>query len=765
MMKKYLMSSMAFLAFGLTLAGCSSDDGLTEADITNNAQKVLGITIDPNHDWNMVTSTEVSISVNLDYGAEYTVYIFADEPLTSNANYIGSATLVSGESTTINVARPIGAAVLYAACYDKDSHAIYKSFPVRTSGTEVAFGDTTRGVKRATTTGNRWSVTPQNMPDLSAYTTGTTVITASNNNTDPANPVVRYEIPEGTTWTANIPKIQAASGVSVYVNGTWNLTTEQRTNGNCVIVVGPKGVINVPSGVLLSTNANNEQGTTGMIYVQPGGVIQGDGELQFSNGTQTFSYNGGTIAVKNININGGTLYNAGEIGSANGVKPDLVGPGGTDEVPSKLINLGHGYFNSIGGAGMAIDNACNLYVTGNLTLGKTSKMDDRSYIECGSLTLGGSNNGNIILYMGNAAYMNCKGDFSVNNFGVWGPTTNSARAIFKINRCTGCVYTTGGNASYYMVDNVELIIPDPFFDEGVKNFYTGGVAGQLNTGHADYFNALLFYGWFNGQGCQGINSDNYEWVYIAEQGHSIDHAPWWEVDVPGYQGFALKSNASFYDVDESRATCIYGTSPSYSVTVDNTENCGVNIDKGSNQTPSPEVTTYAFEDTFMGDYDMNDVVLQVWEENERVYIKLCCTGASYDLKVFLTNNNVDYPLFGGREVHSVLGGTAGKFINTGEGDKFQTCNAVTTDIAKPSGFNAATADFWIQSPAGDIHVGTRGNTKQIGSAPYGLRIPGAWAWPKEWTPVNEAYANFSGYAADMTSNADWYKTATAGTTY
>ncbi|MBQ5532706.1 MAG: hypothetical protein IIU04_04090, partial [Bacteroidales bacterium] len=63
--------------------------------------------------------------------------------------------------------------------------------------------------------------------------------------------------------------------------------------------------------------------------------------------------------------------------------------------------------------GMAIHNACNIYVTGDLALGNSSRMDNGSYIECGTLHLNGSNNGNIVLYMGNAAYMNCRGAVSV----------------------------------------------------------------------------------------------------------------------------------------------------------------------------------------------------------------------------------------------------------------------------------------------------------------------------------------------------------------
>ena len=783
MKKKYLMNAVAVLALGLTAASCSKDLDISKSDIVGNAETALGVKIAPDQDWIMAASTNVNVSVNLDYGAEYTVYIFADEPLTSNADYIGSATLVSGESVNITVARPSGAGMLYAACYDKDNHAIYKSFAVRTSGTSVAFGEsatTTKGLRRATSTGNRWSVTPLNMPDLSAYTTGNLIEMQEEINGNGAGlPINQADGREAHlkitgSYSGSIARIQSYANQSVYVTGTWTVPEDQRCTGNSAIVVGNGGKIIVPSGCTLSTNANNEAGTTGMIYVMPGGSIEGDGQLQFSNGTQTYSYNGGNITVSNININGGVLYNAGTIGIPEGANwrtaassTALEGPAGTPDAPSKFINLGKAVFTSVSGAGISFENACNMRVTGDLAIGNSSKMDNGSYIECGTLHLNGSNNGGIVLYMGKAAYMNCLGDISVNNFGVWGPTTDDARAIFKINGCSYCNYTTGGDASYYMVDNVELIIPSPFFDEGVKNFYTGGVAGQLINYHPDYHKALLFYGWFNGQGCKGINSDNYEWVQIQEQGHQIDHEPWWEVDVPGSQGFVLKANASFYDVDESRATCIYGTSPSYSVSVDDSENCGVNIDKGENRKPTPQVYTYAFEDTFMGDYDMNDVVLQVWEENDKLKIRLCATGASKDLYVYYN----DSPSFQGAEVHQLLGAASGKFVNTGAsgaGDKFTTvasANWPVTEMSKPSGFDYATAGFnirWGNLTRDESIWLTTCSDSPIGTAPYAVCIPDKWAWPTEWTKVSEAYPgnstypSFADYAGDP-SKSTWYK--------
>ena len=305
MKKKYLMNAVAVLALGLTAASCSKDVDISKSDIVGNAETALGVKIAPDQDWIMAASTNVNVSVNLDYGAEYTVYIFADEPLTSNADYIGSATLVSGESVNITVARPSGAGMLYAACYDKDNHAIYKSFAVRTSGTSVAFGEsatTTKGLRRATSTGNRWSVTPLNMPDLSAYTTGNLIEMQEEINGNGAGlPINQADGREAHlkitgSYSGSIARIQSYANQSVYVTGTWTVPEDQRCTGNSAIVVGNGGKIIVPSGCTLSTNANNNEGTTGMIYVMPGGVIEGDGQVQFSNGTQTFSYNGGNIS-------------------------------------------------------------------------------------------------------------------------------------------------------------------------------------------------------------------------------------------------------------------------------------------------------------------------------------------------------------------------------------------------------------------------------------------------------------------------------------
>lgn len=170
----------------------------------------------------------------------------------------------------------------------------------------------------------------------------------------------------------------------------------------------------------------------------------------------------------------------------------------------------------------------------------------------------------------------------------------------------------------------------------------------------------------------------------------------------------------------------------------------------------PAIYSYAFEDSWMADYDMNDVVLKVQQnaDNEnKIDITLCCTGAAYNLYVFIRINGVDQPLFGGSEVHAILGGTPGKFINTGDGtnEKFQTKDPYTITIDKPtSATTLGTLDIWIKSPEKNIHVAGEDED------PHGVVIPKDWQWPTEWTSIKTAYPEFIEFAKDKSKNLNWY---------
>ena len=177
---------------------------------------------------------------------------------------------------------------------------------------------------------------------------------------------------------------------------------------------------------------------------------------------------------------------------------------------------------------------------------------------------------------------------------------------------------------------------------------------------------------------------------------------------------------------------------------------------------TPAIYSYAFEDSYMADYDMNDVVVKVrWKDEVNnpgvVIATLCCTGATYDLSVWLTINGSDSKLFG-NEVHAALGGAKGSFINTlsftPSDPKIVYINDVdpaTEEFSVPTDTDLSDLDIWIKSPEGNIHVAKQGQD------PHGVIIPEDWEWPMEWTSVKIAYPKFADFARDMTTNKDWYK--------
>ncbi len=749
MNKKYLMKGVALTAIALTVASCNHDawdqqpnnSSQTAKEYEANFKSLVlgGQNIDASQTWSTTAGSSVNVMVNLNYNEEYTLYITEENPLTNkSAAYLSKTVVTSGVSKKITVSRPSGVGGYYAALYDKNGHAMVKPFAMESGETTISFGESNANApqyaKRAASEGNRWSVETQTMPSLTSYTSGTTAISEDNNNTLPDNPVSKYVIPEGTTWSDNIPRIQAYGEQSVYVEGTWNVPADQRCNGGSVIVVGPKGVINIPAGHMLSTNANNEAGTTGMIYIQKGGKITGDGQLQFSNGTETYSYNAGIITVKEININGGTLYNAGTIGGVEGENnPALSSPAGTNAAPGKLVNMGHATLASVGGAGMSIENACNLNVIGKLQLGNSSKLDGGSYVECGSLELAGSNNGDITLYMGPAAYLKNKGDINVNNFGVWGPTSGD-NAIFEVTNQVSYVNFTQNMPGTQMLDHVELIIPENY-NEAVE-IYNGG----YDTNAA----GKLIYGWFNGLNYTTINPDAFEWK-------QDENSQWYKSNVANKNNWTWANNTN---VTDDRRTCLMGTSPSYTVEADE-EGCGNGFSSGGNKEPESSWIYFAFEDLGdTDDFDFNDVVVRVStpDENSKSTVELCAIGGTLLSTVFNGSTQL------GSEVH-----TYGSFCANTQGALVGVPIATLGQVDIPAGTTPADLNINIKVERADGTIVTVGKPA-AGQTPFCVIVSGdengKWFWPQERVRISDAYSQFGEWGANITTNPDWYKNPT-----
>jgi hypothetical protein len=179
------------------------------------------------------------------------------------------------------------------------------------------------------------------------------------------------------------------------------------------------------------------------------------------------------------------------------------------------------------------------------------------------------------------------------------------------------------------------------------------------------------------------------------------------------------------------------------------------------------VYSYAFEDTKVGDYDMNDVVIKAQETaNGKINLKVVACGATLNLNIRLypagtrsTNEVAHYDgspetlTYNGQdEVHLMLGAEAGAMVNTGSS---ATARPITIQIDKGN-YDPAHLPLAIFSAAqGEIRLAGSGQ------APYGVIIPEDWSWPRERICITQAYNEaghcFADFAATVGTAEDWYK--------
>lgn len=497
------------------------------------------------------------------------------------------------------------------------------------------------------------------------------------------------------------------NGAVIYVQGKMNVSKDNTFNSATIVVANDGEVV---------LNGEVNMSNYGRFVVLPGGKITGTegSSLKVNNGAK--SYNAGTINFEGeLNVNGSDFYNCGTINLAS-----MRNTSG-----GKITNFGEitcgTNMNAADAYNSEMINGCYWHYTGDagigqLTMLKNSRLDVDGRAEFTQSWISGfdaSNPKNCLTH--NIPNPNILMDKSVVNVGTayvtntvfQGPSDNGEIAIVKMNK------VMVGNGSDLMQRG------NCYFDWDITELY--------NKEDKKY---------------QDISASEKQY---NKYGYLVDY----------YREHVTKFiTEATSPVSIPEGTC---TGAGYNP----------NGEGGSNLPGGPQVYTYAFEDTFMGDYDMNDVVLQVWEENGQLKIKLCATGASKDLYVYYDNN----PLFQRAEVHQLFGAAAGKFVNTGAsgaGDKFTTvasANWPVSEMSKPSGFDYATAGFNIRwgnlTRDESIWLTTRSDSP-IGTAPYAVCIPDKWAWPTEWTKVSEAYPgnstypSFADYARDP-SKSTWYK--------
>jgi len=712
---------LAAVAICLTAASCSEESNDIEQELRDNFKALVmgGREVDSLQDWSTASGLDVKIAVDYGNTSVYKVYILPSPALyDSEAAYLGMAQVRSGESKTITISRPANNALLYAACYDSDGHAVCKPFAAKASGTEVVFSGRipqSAVSSNSSSTGDRWSIPKLEFPDVSDYTTGPFVDVSTLMGEPEGNDRLRLSV--SNDYTGYLPSLGIRGNMSVYVTGTWTLSFNQRVSNGNAIVVGSGGRIIIPKGMKLSASPLGNGGT-GYIYVQPGGEITGEGAVEYATGSGTYCYNAGIISASEIRINGCSFYNSGILGRVTSTSSSVICLANDEGSEGEFINQGGAWLSELKGDNLSLQNATYLNVSNQMTLSASSSLADGSYTYTPSLVLNGSSEGRRVIYMGNGAILETD-TISIDNFGVWGPDGEhfTANAVLKVDHCNACA-TTEGVAESYLLDHVELVLPTTFPVSYAPDHLTA--------------NNLLLYSWMNACEARLINDNNYRWTLVGNKD-------------------ALVWNESISDCgcgDASRQTCTYGISPTVSSTY---------LKKEVSAVPVSNAVYYGFEtiEGTLKDYDYNDVVLRVTvpvDRGDGTYVsnvQVMCVGNT--IKTNVLYNGEPF----GDEVHSVIGVQETKTANVN--------STITRVFAKLGEITFSSGKVRIDQLRFSLKtIDSDGNISilETGETPLYIVINGVsdrrWFWPAEGINIGVAYPHFSMWASDMHTNLNWY---------
>ena len=158
--------------------------------------------------------------------------------------------------------------------------------------------------------------------------------------------------------------------------------------------------------------------------------------------------------------------------------------------------------------------------------------------------------------------------------------------------------------------------------------------------------------------------------------------------------------------------------------------------------------TFCFEDTQLGDYDMNDVVLKASrEDNTHVVWQLVACGAFDELKIMNINGQ---KINSNTEVHKIFGAEGG-YINT----QTKNYDIVTEKVKVDKSFsflNESTQPYII-----DITTRLTVKLSKVGEDPHGIMIPYDFKYPIEKICIKNAYGDFNSWGINKVTSTDWYK--------
>lgn len=736
MNKKYLMKGLAALAIVAGFSSCVKDvDGVNTADqekaAKENAELQLGLTIPEGQTWEMSQQIAANVTVDLNAEETYTVGICDKNPLNfADAKYYALKKAEGGKISATFTA-PIAKSDYYVIAYNSKYQAIVNKveasngvIDANVSYTSGASG-TMRSARRAVQCSYTFPKDADESKFLADVPDGVAKLTQNAAS-------VNGWIDESWTndinaWGNNINGI--TTGGTLYIKGNCDFSNRSfyfAGNSELYIVKGATLTLAENNG------AGNLQANT-KIYIAEGAKLVAKGELKLNNGLHI--YNHGTIEAPKLSTNSNSLlYNVGTVTVTNKISVEndlsvIVNDGtitaadlntagsGKFENNNKVVISGTTFVNSNNNAW--VNNGS--YQTGNFIYNAASDdvINNCKMIVDEDFNMNlGDNPGNGNFKMDANSSVKTK---YFNGGGNWGKTYS-----------IGYSYGGGGPFYIYMGAASMFEVTETATMNATKADY--GIYGPAEGTYA-VFKAKNIVAGKENQGYEVTYGNNLAVVCESHfaQGYS-----------GSYPYIDYKGNASKYEADKA-APLIQEIEKSLC-------NPGFKPGEGTEIVVNPDIKTYAFEDQLInGDYDMNDVVLQMSYVPERdsqgnitindkkLDVKLVAAGATFNIKVFIG----DEPLFGGKEIHAAFAEAnpgmnivAGKMVNTGQKSNFNGAKPATCQIEFDNAVDLKNLDVKIVVNDKTEIKYLEDKTK---ATPYSIMIPNNWRWPQERTIITDAY--------------------------
>lgn len=169
--------------------------------------------------------------------------------------------------------------------------------------------------------------------------------------------------------------------------------------------------------------------------------------------------------------------------------------------------------------------------------------------------------------------------------------------------------------------------------------------------------------------------------------------------------------------------------------------------------------TYCYEDTQLGDYDLNDVVIKAKRKNKTtVEYSIVACGAHDSL--YVRNINVG-AIKDDVEVHSLFNVGTNQFINTVSGETIFTPVTVVKTVDKTFSFTDPETQPYIYNKTKNLTV----RISKKGEDPHGIMVPLDFSYPIEKICVKDAYYQFNQWGQNSSNSIDWYKNPTDDKAY